>query len=81
MMPGGVTVKVVAFLTASVDGGSWSSVPLEADTDMPIMRLVIGNPEKPLIDCSTPDPELRAHVESVFSAIADHVRHLTISPN
>lgn len=73
-------MKVRAFLTASVDDGPWHMVALEADTDAPIMRLVLGDPCDPVIDCSTPDPDLRRHVEDVFTAISDHATQPSLVP-
>ena len=64
-------MKVVAYITASVNDGPWVTVPLRFDTDAPIMRFEFGDGGD-MLSYDTADPEFRAHVERMYGAIAAH---------
>lgn len=75
-------MKVAAYVIVSVDNGPWVTVPLAFDTGQPIMRFVFGEQDgiagpdaDDIPDYETADPELRAHVERMYGAIADYSWH------
>src|SRR5690349_12576833 len=68
---GGAEVKVVAYVTASVDGGPVTTVSLRFDTGQPIMRFEFGDGGD-MMTYETADPEFRDHVERMYGTIALH---------
>jgi hypothetical protein len=75
----GVFVRVVAYVTASVDDGPWTTVPLTFNTSDPVITLLFGDPAAPLFTYPTADPEFRAHLERIYAAIGQQAMRQPVS--
>jgi hypothetical protein len=60
-------MKAKGHLYLTINGGPVISLPVRINTDRLIMEFWYGD-----IDASTPDPDMRARIEGILTAMSDY---------